>query len=124
MNEWILTDDDSCQHVKKIGEDKFELIEMSLINPETKEYAVYADEIDVSEYLEMEREKLIEVLEGYYEAEGEEDVIQFVINHLDSPFQIIAECIFEYYGLFQSYSLFRGKEEACKEFIESYIQKH
>lgn len=124
MNEWILTDDDSSQHVKKIGEDKFELIEMSLINPETEEYVVYTDEIDVDEYLEMKRGELIEILEGYYESGDEEDVIQFVMNHIDSPSQIIAECIFEYYGAFQSYPLFTGKEKACREFIENYISKH
>lgn len=123
-NKWILTDDDSYQHVKKIGEDKFELIEMCLINPETEEYLVYTDEIDVDEYLEINRGELIEILEGYYDAEDEEDVIQFVMNHIESPSQIMAECIFEYYGAFQAYTLFKGSEEKCRQYIENYIKNH
>lgn len=123
-NKWILTDDDSYQHVKKIGEDKFELIEICLINPETEEYLVYTDEIDVDEYLEINRGELIEILEGYYDAEDEEDVIQFVMNHIESPSQIMAECIFEYYGAFQAYTLFKGSEEKCRQYIENYIKNH
>lgn len=123
-NSWSLTDDDSFQHVKKIGEDKFELIEISLVNPETEEYIVYTDEINVDEYLDMSRGELIEILEGYYDAGGEEDVIQFVLNNIDSPSQIIAECIFEYYGAFQAYTLFKGSEEKCRKFIEEYIKNH
>ena len=123
-NKWILTDDASYQHVKKIGEDKFELIEICLINPETEEYLVYTDEIDVDEYLEINRGELIEILEGYYDAEDEEDVIQFVMNHIESPSQIMAECIFEYYGAFQAYTLFKGSEEKCRQYIENYIKNH
>ena len=123
-NKWILTDDDSYQHVKKIGEDKFELIEICLINPETEEYLVYTDEIDVDKYLEINRGELIEILEGYYDAEDEEDVIQFVMNHIESPSQIMAECIFEYYGAFQAYTLFKGSEEKCRQYIENYIKNH
>lgn len=123
-NKWILTDDDSYQHVRKIGEDKFELIEMCLINPETEEYLVYTDEIDIDEYLEINRGELIEILEGYYDAEDEENVIQFVMNHIESPSQIMAECIFEYYGAFQAYTLFKGSEEKCRQYIENYIKNH
>lgn len=123
-NKWILTDDDSYQHVKKIGEDKFELIEICLINPETEEYLVYTDEIDVDKYLEINRGELIEILEGYYDAEDEEDVVQFVMNHIESPSQIMAECIFEYYGAFQAYTLFKGSEEKCRQYIENYIKNH
>lgn len=124
MSKWILTDDDSFQYVKRIGEDEFELIEMSLVNPETEEHIVYTDEINVDEYLDMSRGELIEILEGYYDAESEEDVIQFVINHIDSASQIMAECIFEYYGAFQAYTLFKGSEEKCRKFIEEYIKNH
>lgn len=124
INSWILTDDDSYQHVKEVGEDKFKLIEMSLINPEIEEYIVYTDEVDVDAYLEMERGALIEILEGYYDAGGEEDVIQFVMNHIDSPSQIMAECIFEYYGDFYAQNLFKGPEEKCRKYIENYIKNH
>lgn len=123
-NKWFLTDDDSYQHVRKIGEDKFELIEMCFINPETEEYLVYTDEIDVNEYLEINRGELIEILEGYYDAENEEDVIQFIMNHIESPSQIMAECIFEYYGAFQAYTLFKGSEKKCRQYIENYIKNH
>ena len=123
FNSWIVIDDDSFQHVKKIRENEFQLIEMSLINPDTKEFIVYTDEINVNEYIKN-REELIEILEGYYETEDEKDVIQFVMNHTDSPFQIMAECIFEYYGAFQAHTLFKGNEKECREFIENYIKNH
>ena len=121
INAWVLTDDDSCQYVKKINEDEFQLIEMSLVNPDTKEYIVYTDKVDVDAYLEQNRGEVREILEGYYEAEGEEDVIQFVLNHIDSPSQIIAECIFEYYNYFQAGVIFKGSKKQCKGFIENYI---
>lgn len=123
-SNWILTDDDSCQYVKCIEKDKFKLIEMSIYNPEAEEYFVYTDEIDVDEYLHANKSELIEILEAYYEAENEKDVIEFVLKHTESPFQIIAECIFEYYNTFQSYILAKGSEKECRKFIEEYVKNH
>lgn len=132
-NNWILTDNDSYQYVKEIDKDIFELIEMCLINPETKEYLVYQDKIDVSNYLEECREEIGSILYSYgYGWTGKEDVefnnaedaIKEVIKIYPNASQIIAECIFEYYGTFRANHLFAEAEESCKKFIKNYIKNH
>lgn len=129
INAWVLTDDNSCQYVKKINEDEFQLIEMSLVNPDTKEYIVYTDEIDVDAYLEQNRGEVGEILysfgygwpkEGEVEFDSVEDSINEVINKYSNASQIIAECIFEYYSSFQAHTIFKGSGEQCRRFIENY----
>ena len=120
INAWVLTDDDSCQYVKKINEDEFQLIEMSLINPETEEFIVYTDEIDVDAYLEQNRGETEEILNSFGYGENNISSIEEVINKYSNASQIIAECIFEYYSDFQAYTIFKGREEQCRRFIENY----
>ncbi len=120
INAWVLTDDDSCQYVKKINEDEFQLIEMSLVNPETEEFIVYTDEIDVDAYLEQNRGEIEEILRTFGYGYEYNSGIEEVMNIYSSASQIIAECIFEYYNYFQAEVIFKGSEEQCRRFIENY----
>jgi len=107
--EWILTDDDSFQHVKCISDDTYHLIEMGLINPETDEYEVYTDVICITDYLNELDEILSEFGYGDGACENESN-------------QIIAECIFEHNGIFQASQLIAGSEGECEKFILDFIK--
>jgi hypothetical protein len=129
-NRWTLTDDDSQQYVRPTdNEDEFDLIQMSLINPETEEFIVYFSNIDVMSILEQERPAICEILQsyGYGENDDSEDApINAVIGiYNDNASQIIAECYFEYYNTFEADEiLFKGSEQECIDFIQNWIKTH
>lgn len=119
-NNWILTDDDSCQYVKQLSESEFHLIELSLINPKTDEYEVYYDEIDVDDYLDDEREKLISILGGF----GYNSIEDVISHYGENANQIMAECIFEHFGSFFGNRVFIGKYDECEKFIKEYLEQN
>lgn len=123
ISNWILTDDNSCQYVKCIEKDKFKLIEMSLYNPDTEEYSVYTDLIDVNYYLEDYCEEVEEILHSFGYGDENNSAIDEVNMSYPDPSQIIAECIFES-GMFSARLVFEGSEEECKKSIENYISTH
>ena len=128
-NNWILTDDDTQQYVRSTdNEDEFDLIQMSLINPETEEFIIYFSNIDVMSILEQERPAICEILQsyGYGENDDSEDApINTVIKICNNASQIIAECYFEYYNTFEADEiLFKGSEQECIKFIKDWIKTH
>ena len=128
-NNWILTDDDAQQYVRPTdNEDEFDLIQMSLINPETEEFIIYFSNIDVMSILEQERPAICEILQsyGYGENDDSEDApINTVIKIYNNASQIIAECYFEYYNTFKADEiLFKGSEQECIKFIKDWIKTH
>lgn len=118
-NRWILTDDASSQYVKDEGHHVFSLVEMSLINPETGEYKVYYDTLDINEYWHAMRQEMQDIISGFgYTIESITEA------YGDDRDQVIAECIFEHYGDFQACELFVGTEEQCRSAIEQYIMRN
>lgn len=134
INEWILTDDDSQQYVKEISTEDiphvFKLIEMSLINPEKRTYEVYTDTICIEDYLEIMRGELKEILHSYsyYLDEDEPEANSKFYNSIwiykEESYQVMAECIFEYYGSFQGEQVFTGSETKCIKFIQKYAENN
>ena len=136
INNWVCSDPDTQQWVKLFHENKdapennhYKLIEMSLINPETKMYEVYADSLCIEDYLAEMRGELSFILSGFGYGEDEEDcaiIIERMIEQYgeDDVFQVCAECIFEHYGSFQAERLFVGTEKKCEAFIKEYIRKN
>ena len=139
INNWVCVDADSCQYVKcsfkseEGGEyNHYKLIQMDLINPDTQEYEVYFDVLCVDDYLESMREELSMILSsyGYGDDDKEEyedcaEIIERMIKYYgDDTFQIVCECIFEYYGSFQAEVLFTGSEQDCIKFIENYCENN
>lgn len=135
INEWILTDNDSMQHVRCIvhshdypEQNDYEIIEMGLINPEENLYEVYIDTICVDDYLECMRSELSSILASYGYGDKEEDcaiIIDRMMEEYEKEvFQVVCECIFEYYGSFQALELFHGKEKECIDFIEKYVSEN
>jgi len=117
--EWVKTDDASYQWVKKISGTKFELIEMALINPEEELYHVYADTLELCDYFDgKDRDsEMKSILDGFGYS-GVEDIKE---RYKEMAMQVIAECIFEHYADFQADVVYRGSENLCCKYIETYI---
>ena len=120
MSEWIMTDNDSMQHAKKLSDSKFELVEMGLANPVQKTYQVYTATIDVSKYTGAKLLELLTILGSY----SYTSVIDVKERYGEAANQIIAECIFEYYGTSDAEILFEGSEDDCVGFIENFVAQN
>lgn len=116
MHDWIMTDDATHQHVRQIGKDTFELIELNAYPPNDL-FEVYTDIICLSDYPEAERAMILRFF-------GYASPIQVLEEYGESANQIIAECVFEHYSSFALESMATGltKEEA-QIFIDQYISK-
>ena len=136
INNWVCVDADSCQYVKcsfkseEGGEyNHYKLIQMDLINPDTKKYEVYFDTLCVDDYLDYMRSELSIILASYgYRDDDEEDCAEIIERMMeeygDDVFQVVCECIFEYYGSFQAEVLFTGSEQDCIKIIENYCKNN
>lgn len=135
INTWVCVDADSCQYVKcsfkseEGGEyNHYKLIQMDLINPDTQEYEVYFDTICVEDYLDSMRGELSLILSSYGYGDSEEDCTEIIERMMkeyeDDVFQVVCECIFEWYGSFQAEVLFTGSEQDCIKFIENYCKNN
>ena len=135
INNWVCVDADSCQYVKcsfksdEVGEyNHYKLIQMDLINPDTKKYEVYFDTLCVDDYLDYMRSELSIILASYGYGDDEEDCAEIIERMMeeygDDVFQVVCECIFEYYGSFQAEVLFTGSEQDCIKFIENYCKNN
>jgi hypothetical protein len=119
---WKLTDDASCQYIKRLESNiLYELVEILYDNPGQELYGVYTDKVNVDYYIKNLKDELKHILNifGY---ESVDEVRNEYRNHYKAN-QIIAECIFEHYGSFQAESIFTGTEEECATFIKDYIKK-
>ena len=135
INNWVCVDADSCQYVKcsfkseEGGEyNHYKLIQMDLINPDTQEYEVYFDTFCVEDYLDSMRGELSLILSSYGYGDSEEDCTEIIERMMeeyeDDVFQVVCECIFEWYGSFQAEVLFTGSEQDCIKFIENYCKNN
>ena len=135
INNWKLTDSQPMQYVKcsfksdEGGEyNHYKLIQMDLINPDTKEYDVFVDTLCVDDYLESMRGELSMILASYGYGEDEDDCAEIIERMMEEygndVFQVVCECIFEYYGSFQAEVLFIGSEQDCIKFIENYCENY
>lgn len=120
-NKWILTDDDSYQHVKKIKENIYKLIQVQEFDAEYCK--VYCGIIDVKFYIEKDKEKVNQVIAYYYGDDETTNSIQEIFNSFgeEKGNQYIAEMLFED-DIFEMSSLFHGNWEDCQEFIDNYIE--
>lgn len=120
--EWILTDDDSYQHTKKVKDFIYELIQIQ--DNFDGEYKVFYGIIDVKFYIEKDKESVAKVISYYYGDDENVDSIQDIFDSFkeDRAYQLIAEMLFED-SIFEMSSLFHGKWEECQDFIDNYIKR-
>jgi|GEM_PF-2138980 len=139
-NGWILTDDASYQHVKATADPMaFDLIELSPISPDTDKCEVYKDTVCVQEYLDGDGsgdgkggndqkggnshkglDELIPIISsfGYKSVDGVKE------QYGAGAMQVLAECIFEYYGNHSARVIFTGSEAECRGYIDDYVTKY
>lgn len=126
-SKWKCVDDDRMQHVRRLdcyNGSTFQLIEMGRYGRD--EFEVYADIICINDYLYGEmHDELTMILGGFgYGVTGleKDSAIKDVeVTYGDEAKQVMAECIFEWYGSFQAETCFVGTEEECIAFIEKYV---
>ena len=117
---WILTDNDSMQHARRLDGQCWQLIEMALFNPDMEQYQVYIDDVNVTYYIDKEREKLDQILACYgYPS------VEFVFQEHCGfhGYQVIAECVFEHYNTQYARRLFIGSEDECVGYINNYVKE-
>lgn len=121
-NKWILTDDDSYQHVRKVKDCTYELIQIQ--NNFDEEYKVFYGIIDVKFYIEKDKESVAKIISYYYGDDENVDSIQDIFDSFeeDRAYQLIAEMLFED-SIFEMSSLFHGEWEECQDFIDKYIKE-
>lgn len=121
-NEWILTDNDSYQHIKKIKDCTYKLIQIQ--DNFDGEYKVFYGIIDVKFYIEKDKESVAKVISYYYGDDENVDSIQDIFDSFeeDRAYQLIAEMLFED-SIFEMSSLFHGEWEECQDFIDNYIKE-
>ena len=86
VNGWILTDDDSSQYLKPIGEGRYDCIEVRRLQDD--KYAVARATLDLDV---LPREELESVVETYYDSVDE---VFGTYGELGAA-QVMAECLFE-----------------------------
>ena len=117
MNVWVLMDSDNSQYIKQNSNTEFSTIGMTLIDSGKRQYEVYTDTIDLKEFLETKRDELVAILETFdYES------IEAVKNRYKNANQIMAQCVFKYYGTVLSEPLFKGSQTKCMYFISNYTK--
>jgi len=109
---WILSDDDCAQHVRKVGEREFQLIQHELVNPETKTHAVRAMTVRLDEH---SSEAIGEVLDSF----GYHGMMELREAYGTETDQVLAECIFESESQFEP--IFEGTETKCKTLISRIV---
>lgn len=112
LNKWILTDDDSFQHVCQHTNHVFALIQIADLTGDV--YGVYIGIISLDEYSE---EDILSYLHDY----DYESVDQLKDVYGDSWPQIVAECIFETDLLSDFICVFKGSYSQCRDFIKERI---
>lgn len=122
---WVLTDDFTMQHARKLDGQCWQLIEMAQYgwdedDPADQKYQVYVDTVNVEYYIDKERENLKWILSvfGY-------PSIEFVLKEYQGyhGYQIMAECIFEHYNTEYAQRLFLGSHDECAAFIKNYVKE-
>ena len=116
--KWVLTDDDSQQYVKRTSKFEFDLIEMSLIRHDPDRFEVYSTNIDVAEWFDDDHRTDLEIIIGAYSYNSIDEMKK---QYGEKYLQVIAECVFEYYGSLMADKLFEGSEEECEEYIKKFV---
>lgn len=114
LNKWILTDDDSFQHVCWHANHVFALIQIADLTGDV--YGVYIGIISLDEYSE---EEIRSYLRDYdYDYDSVENLKEI---YGDSWPQIVAECIFETDLFLDFICVFEGTYSQCRDFIKERI---
>lgn len=120
MNDWILTDDSTGQHVFQLSKEPITFRVIDMVGCSDAEYAVYRGDIEINLNSLEENDFLAQYLKPYgYDSYAEiEDI------YGDAALQIVAECIFETDACSCGDELYRGSLVSCLRFIGRYVKEH
>ena len=122
ISDWILTDDASMQHIKRLSVTKYRCIELRAMSTKDNKFGVYVAEIDKGDYLNNDGAPSKE-LKAIITAFGYRDIDDILKQYEESADQVMLECIFEHLGPFDCSLIFVGDEGECVEFIKQYVEK-
>ncbi len=113
---WILTDSDTGQHVRPLGDRRFECIDMGMKQNGT--CYVSRRTIDLSDY-ELDEDFCKTYLKPY-----DYDSVQDVqAQYGDAADQIMVECIFETEIWEQDNIVYASTEDACRVYIQAVVSE-
>lgn len=108
---WVLTDEDSMQHVRKLRMDTYELMQYSLLNPDTMIFGVFTDTVHLPDYA---GDEMLMILNTF----GYKSLAQVEAEYGAEAYkQIAAECIFEHYLDSANEPIYCGTKEEVTSFI-------
>lgn len=114
---WLLTDDETMQHVRKLGVDSYELLQYGLLNPETEVYGVFTDTVHLPDYPPDETLMLLKTF-------GYNTLAEIRQEYGDEAYkQIVAECIYEHYLSLRDEPVYHGTEAEVITFIKKYVER-
>lgn len=114
LHPWTLTDDETLQHIRFLGDRRYECIDIG--RKPNEQYFVCRRIIDLNDY-EMDESFVDDYLRPY--SYGSLAVLQE--EYGDAADQIIAECILETEMWEQQEMIHAGTEDDCRTFILRYI---
>lgn len=105
-------------YVRRTSKFEFDLIEMCLIRHNPDRFEVYSTNIDVAEWFDDDHRTDLENIIGAYSYNSIDEMKK---QYGEKYLQVIAECVFEYYGSLMADKLFEGSEEECKEYVKKFV---
>lgn len=120
MNDWILTDDSTGQHVFQLSKEPITFRVIDMVGRGDDEYAVYCGDVEIDPDSLEENDFVAQYLKpfGYNSYAEIEDI------YGDAALQIVAECIFETDACSCGDELYRGSFVSCLRFIGRYVKEH
>ncbi len=113
---WILTDSDTDQHIRPLGDRRFECIDMGMRQSGT--CYVSRRTIDLNDY-ELD-EDFCETYLKPYDYDSVQDVQE---QYGDAADQIMVECIFETEMWEQDNIVYASAEDACRAYIQAVVNE-
>ena len=111
---WIMTDDDSFQHIRQNDDGTFDCIEIDCVDFSEEEICyVVEGTVDVDAFIKENGEEA-EMLAHMYGYDSVQDIRD---SMKDAANQIIAEMLFESMAEFKN-NVFSGTYEECRAYIE------
>lgn len=123
MGLWKLTDDATFQHVREVKDSftaVFELIDICAVSSDMSVCVVSHDIVNALTLLngtKKQKAELCCVLEAF----GYKNTKELRKIYGAHMYQIIAECLFEYYGPSLSDVSFTGTFDQCQQFIACFV---
>lgn len=117
MQNWILTDDDSCQHVRKSNDSTFEVID--IYENGDGRYAVLFGQV----VLDVPNLDAPAFFDEYIKPYGYSSMAEVQEIYGEAASQIVAECVFETDPFSFGAIVCEGTFEECSAYITAFVRE-